>query len=115
RVPPADEASHWPAKKSHAPFFVNPKCQILNLKFMASVTIQVPATTANLGPGYDCLGVALRIYNRVTVGKGERRKTKGESSMASEAAGKFFDAAAIEPFGFDFEIEGDVPRSRGLG
>ena len=34
---------------------------------MHAVTIEVPATTSNLGPGYDCLGVALSIYNRVTV------------------------------------------------
>ncbi len=34
-----------------------------------SITIQVPGTTANLGPGYDCLGVALGIYNYITVSK----------------------------------------------
>ena len=34
---------------------------------MKSVTTRVPATTANLGPGYDCLGIALGIANRVTV------------------------------------------------
>ncbi|PYL17160.1 MAG: homoserine kinase, partial [Verrucomicrobia bacterium] len=30
---------------------------------MQSVTVRVPASTSNLGPGFDCLGVALRIYN----------------------------------------------------
>ena len=34
---------------------------------MKIVTTRVPATTANLGPGYDCLGVALGIANLVTV------------------------------------------------
>ncbi|MEO1743746.1 MAG: homoserine kinase, partial [Cyanobacteria bacterium J06629_9] len=28
------------------------------------VTVTVPATTANLGPGFDCLGAALTLYNR---------------------------------------------------
>lgn len=31
------------------------------------VTVRVPATTANLGPGFDCLGIALPIYNEITV------------------------------------------------
>ena len=31
-----------------------------------SVTVRAPATTANLGPGYDCLGMALDIWNRLT-------------------------------------------------
>src|SRR5262249_60019178 len=29
---------------------------------MQQVTVRVPASTSNLGPGFDCLGVALRIY-----------------------------------------------------
>ena len=31
------------------------------------VTVKVPATTANLGPGFDCLGLALPLYNEITV------------------------------------------------
>ncbi len=31
------------------------------------VTVKVPATTANLGPGFDCLGLALPVYNEITV------------------------------------------------
>ena len=31
------------------------------------VTVKVPATSANLGPGFDCLGLALPIYNEITV------------------------------------------------
>lgn len=31
------------------------------------VTVRVPATTANIGPGFDCLGLALPIYNEVTI------------------------------------------------
>ncbi len=31
------------------------------------VSVKVPATTANLGPGFDCLGLALPIYNEITV------------------------------------------------
>ena len=31
------------------------------------VSVKVPATTANLGPGFDCLGLALPLYNEITV------------------------------------------------
>lgn len=31
------------------------------------ISVKVPATTANIGPGFDCLGMALPIYNTVTI------------------------------------------------
>jgi len=82
-----------------------------------SVTIQIPATTANLGPGFDCLGVALNLYNRVTVERAPE-DGPGPTPMGSATAAAFFDAAgaaAIERFPFHWRIDGEVPRSRGLG
>jgi homoserine kinase len=79
---------------------------------MKSVTTRVPATTANLGPGFDCLGVALGIENRVTV---ERVETAEHAKIVADAAELFFQTAEINPFGFAWRIEGDVPQSRGLG
>jgi len=80
---------------------------------MDSVTVRIPATAANLGPGYDCLGVALRLYNRVTV---SRRDSRGNPHlMTATAAGLFFKTADLKPFEFDWEIGGEVPQSRGLG
>jgi len=79
-----------------------------------TATTQIPATTANLGPGFDCLGIALNLHNRVTV----ERSTDAApelTPMANEAAGAFFAAAGVAPFGFHCSIDGDVPRSRGLG
>ena len=38
---------------------------------MKKVTITIPATSANLGPGFDCLGVALGLYNTVTFTAGD--------------------------------------------
>ncbi|MDD4507010.1 MAG: homoserine kinase, partial [Sulfurospirillaceae bacterium] len=29
--------------------------------------IKIPATSANLGPGFDCLGLAIALYNEVTI------------------------------------------------
>ena len=31
------------------------------------VTVRVPATSANLGPGFDCLGLALDLWNETTI------------------------------------------------
>ncbi|MFM6064079.1 MAG: homoserine kinase, partial [Microcystis panniformis] len=33
---------------------------------MTTFTVTVPATTANIGPGFDCLGAALTLYNQFT-------------------------------------------------
>jgi homoserine kinase len=33
---------------------------------MSTFTVTVPATTANIGPGFDCLGAALTLYNQFT-------------------------------------------------
>jgi len=79
---------------------------------MNEARVRVPATTANLGPGFDCLGIALQLYNTTTVRRG-RGPAKGE--MAEEAADVFFREAKMRPFGFHWEVEGSVPRSRGLG
>lgn len=80
---------------------------------MQEATIQVPATTANLGPGYDCLGIALQIYNQVTVRRG--KGAAPASKMVAEAAGAFFQKAELPYFDFDWSIQGEVPRSRGMG
>ena len=74
--------------------------------------MRVPATTSNLGPGFDCLGVALQIYNYVTVTQEDEGKTV---PMARAAARKYFKALGQEPFPFSCAVEGHVPQARGLG
>ncbi len=76
------------------------------------VTLRIPATTSNLGPGFDCLGVALQIYNFVTIRRA--LETSGDW-MVRQAARLFFKTIGEEPFSFSCNVEGDVPRSRGLG
>ena len=84
----------------------------INYPSMRTVTVEIPGTTSNLGPGYDCLGVALGLANRVQVTRGG----SGEAlPMAQEAAAAFFARAGRETFAFGCEITGDVPMSRGLG
>jgi homoserine kinase len=79
---------------------------------MNEATIRVPATSANLGPGYDCLGVALQIYNQVSVKRGG---ASSSHAMVDAVANRFFTKAGASRFLFSWKISGDVPASRGLG
>ncbi|CAN5516125.1 homoserine kinase [soil metagenome] len=79
---------------------------------MSEVTVRIPASTSNLGPGFDCLGVALRLYNEVRVARGGRAPV---SPMVREAADLFFETTGSRPFRFTCAVRGDVPASRGLG
>jgi homoserine kinase len=76
------------------------------------VTVRVPASTSNLGPGFDCLGVALSLYNNITVSRGKRGAV---SEMIQDAARKFFAAAQCKAFEYSCDIRGDIPIARGLG
>lgn len=79
---------------------------------MDKITIRVPASTSNLGPGFDCLGIALRIYNDVTV---TRQKNKRPARIVIDAGKMFFKRARIVPFGFSCSTREEIPRMRGLG
>jgi homoserine kinase len=81
---------------------------------MQQVTVRVPASTSNLGPGFDCLGVALRIYNSVTV-TCCRLREQPHPQIVSQAASRFFKQARRRAFPFSFSIVEKIPRSRGLG
>ena len=79
---------------------------------MHQVTVRVPASTSNLGPGFDCLGVALRIYNDVTLRRGRGEVAGGITGAAGRS---FFKRTGTRPFRFSCSIAGQVPQSRGLG
>ena len=78
-----------------------------------SVTIRVPASTSNLGPGFDCLGVALRIYNFVTVSRASKPTAQEEN--VTRAAKLFFKRSKRRPFTFSCTAKEKIPRCRGLG
>ena len=79
---------------------------------MQKVTVRVPASTSNLGPGFDCLGIALRLYNNVTI---SRHRGRPADTMVRAAAAAFFDRSKSKPFPFSCAVAGDVPVCRGLG
>ena len=79
---------------------------------MSAVCVRVPATTANLGPGFDCLGIAFQIYNVVTVQRGPGGVG---DDFVQAAADAFFRWAGCGVFDFQWKVTGNVPRSRGMG
>ena len=90
------------------------------------VTVKVPASTSNLGSGFDTLGLALNLCSRVTVTRVNAEGVQIESSnaipvdkaavkMASAAATAFFSAAGVPAFGIAVSVHGNVPIARGVG
>ncbi|HEY9763660.1 MAG TPA: homoserine kinase [Trichocoleus sp.] len=94
------------------------------------ITVTVPATTANIGPGFDCLGAALTLYNRFhftpleeapgTVevqvsGTEANRVTTDGSNLAYRAFAKAFEKLQKPVPAISIAIELGVPLARGLG
>ncbi len=89
--------------------------------------VRVPATTANLGPGFDALGLALDIYNTVTVmpsekgvsleikGEGEQFLPLDENNLLIKAAQRVFDKAGYNPGGLFWVQENRIPLESGMG
>lgn len=87
-----------------------------------SVIVRVPASTSNCGSGFDALGLALRLYNQVTLTPASDglvrgvRDTDGRAQEWVDRAVREFEAAAGREAGaFRYRIDGDVPMARGLG
>lgn len=90
------------------------------------VRVRVPATTANLGSGYDCLGLALQLYNSVTLepsehldievfGQGERELPRNEANLAYRAALAVYEALGAKAPALHLRLVNEVPLRRGLG
>lgn len=79
----------------------------------SSVTVSVPATTANIGPGFDAFGIALGLQNSITISLAI--SSADHPGIVSDAAASFFSGAGLSPVDFSWKIAGNVPRSRGLG
>jgi len=89
------------------------------------ITVRVPATSANVGPGFDSLGIALKLYNDFGFRELEEDglKFKGmpeefcnENNIIYQAMKHCFDKAGYKIKGLEIsELTQDVPVSRGLG
>ena len=93
-----------------------------------SVTVEVPATTANLGPGFDTLGLALSVYDVLTVtvsaepgalvdvhGVGAGEVPVDESNLVVRAIHRVFDEVGQPRPGLRLTARNTIPHGRGLG
>ncbi len=74
--------------------------------------IRVPATTANLGPGFDAFGLALNLYNYIAVEPG---LPDIPDPFASEIIDAYHKARGLSPKPYRLVVRGGVPPARGLG
>ena len=87
------------------------------------VVVRVPATTANLGPGFDCLGAALSLYASSSFEllpggleiTGTEPRFSGESNLVYQAYLAALKLHGIPPAGLRLHMASDIPASRGLG
>ncbi len=90
------------------------------------IRVRVPATSANMGPGFDSLGVALNLYNRMSFEETDggleitTRKPGGyvpdnENNLIYRAMKRVFDRTGYFPRGLRIEQKSDIPMTRGLG
>lgn len=91
------------------------------------VRVRVPATSANLGPGFDALGLALGLYDEVTAqvaAGGHRVEVRGEGAgslptderhLVVRAMHAAFDLLGGRPSGLALTCVNRIPQARGLG
>jgi len=99
---------------------------------MKKVKVRVPATTANLGPGFDILGASLSMYNEVEItpaknssgkftilGEGKTILPKNEKNILWKAMDAVFGLLDIRDkyklSDFNIKLKNDIPLSSGLG
>jgi len=87
------------------------------------IKVRVPATSANLGPGFDTLGLALNLYNTYIFEEiesgleivGCEDEFCTENNMIYDAMIKTFEIIGYEHKGIKITTQADIPISRGLG
>jgi len=88
--------------------------------------IKIPATSANLGPGFDSLGLAISLYNYVTIkpctfqsisikGEGSDRPKLKVNNIFVSIFTEIYKELAGKKSNFRFEFENNIPFSRGMG
>jgi homoserine kinase len=94
--------------------------------FVEKITVRIPATIANLGPGFDCLGIALDIYNELTLARSDKSALavsgEGSNSIPLGKGNKIFQSiiAFYREIGrmspeLSISAHNNIPLARGLG
>ena len=90
------------------------------------IKIRVPATSANLGPGFDCLGLALDVWNEIAFepaeqlkyrasGEGAEKLNKGNRNLLTKAYARLHEVCGKKMNGVRIAARNDIPMSSGLG
>jgi len=87
------------------------------------IKVRVPATSANIGPGFDCLGLALNLYNTFyfeeiedgLIIEGCAPEFSNEDNLIYVSMKKCFEKIGYHFKGIKIKIKDDIPVSRGLG
>lgn len=90
------------------------------------ISIKVPATTANLGPGFDCLGIALGLYNSIEIYEDveklvietdnlDEQIDKGEGNLIYQSIKRLFSEVSKDVPPLRIIEKSNIPISRGLG
>ena len=93
-----------------------------------AIKIRVPATSANLGPGFDSIGLALQLYNELTLevasgehpqveitGEGAAVLPRGGDHLSLAAADALFERAGLAPPPWNLFQHNNIPLDSGLG
>ncbi|KIZ14097.1 homoserine kinase [Streptomyces natalensis] len=93
----------------------------------AAVRVRTPASSANLGPGFDALGLSLGLYDDVVVrvadsglhvdiaGEGAETLPRDESHLLVKSMRAAFDRLGGQPRGLEIVCANRIPHGRGLG
>ena len=93
----------------------------------AATRVRVPATSANLGPGFDAFGLALSLYDDVVVrvadsglyvdiaGEGADTLARDERHLVVRSMRAAFDRLGGQPRGLEVVCANRIPHGRGLG
>ena len=93
----------------------------------ATLRVRVPATSANLGPGYDSFGLALSLYDEIVVrvgedgldldvaGEGAEKVRKDSRNLVIKSMNTAFDRMGGRPRGLEVRCLNRIPHGRGLG
>lgn len=91
-----------------------------------TVVVRAPATSANLGPGFDCLGLALELRDRVTferadstsvrvIGEGAGEVPEGPDHLILSSFREAFAACGLAAPDVSVTCENQIPHGRGMG
>ena len=93
----------------------------------ASARVLIPATVANLGPGFDALGAAVRMHLEIEIeprrdsievmveGEGAEQLPQDDTNLVIRSMNTFFDHVGRRPPGFAVRVKNPIPLASGLG